>query len=166
MESPFANLFLAIQDRLLEKVPEIKYIDQNLGQYMNPDFRNQMLFPCALIDFPVTPFSALQGDIQFGEPTIVVTLFNDIWNNTSSITPLGIKEAGLKYLETEQKVFMALQGWSPEEFSQLTRTQQKSHNSNEIGLIVKEMTFTSSFEDYSCDDTTPTYKISLSSEQG
>lgn len=161
MESPYANLFLAIQDRILEKVPEIKYIDQNLGQYMNEEFRKQMLFPCVLIDFSSTSFSELQGNIQFGDVTIVATSFYDIWNNTNSLTPPLIKEAGLKYLEIEQKIFMALQGWNPDYCEALNRTQSKSHNANEMGLMVKENTFTTTFEDYSCDDNTPKVPISL-----
>jgi hypothetical protein len=164
MESPEAQLFLAIQDRIQEIVPEIKYIDQNMGQYMHAEFRKNMLFPCVLINFPTTEFSEMQGFNQFGDVTIVATLFYDIWNNTNNITPLEIKEAGLKYLETNQKLFMALQGWNPDYCEALTRKSSKSHNDNEVGLMVKETTFTTTFEDYSCDDDTPKVPISLRTE--
>lgn len=164
MESPIANLFLAIQDRILDQVPEIKYIDQNLGQYMHEEFRKQMLFPCVLIDFPNTNFSEMQGNNQLGDLTIVATLFHDVWNNTSSITPIEIKQAGLQYLETDQKLFMALQGWNPEYCEALIRTHSKSHNANEAGLIVRETTFTTQFEDYSCDDATPQIRLGLRTE--
>jgi hypothetical protein len=164
MESPYANLFLAIQDRIKELVPEIKYIDQNLGQYMNEEFRKQMLFPCVLIDSPTTSFSEMQGNNQLGDVTIVTTLFHDIWNHTSSITPLAVKEAGLQYLETDQKLFMALQGWNPDYCEALIRTQSKSHNANEMGLLVRETTFTTSYEDYSCDDDTPKVQLGLRTE--
>ena len=164
MESPYANLFLAIQDRITEKVPEIKYIDQNMCQYLNEDFRKNMLFPCLLIDFPITNFSEMQGNNQLADADIVVTLFHDIWNNTSSITPLEIKQAGLKYLEIDQKIYMALQGWNPDFCTPLMRGQNKSHNSNDIGLIVRETQFSSSFEDYSCDDATPRLRLGLRTE--
>jgi hypothetical protein len=152
MESPLANLFLAIQDRILDQVPEIKYIDQNLGQYMPEEFRKQMLFPCVLIDFPNTNFSEMQGNNQLGELTIVATLFHDIWNNTSSITPIEIKQSGLKYLEIDQKLFMALQGWNPDFCQPLIRLNAKSHNSNEAGLVVRETTFTTQFEEWILDN--------------
>jgi len=164
MESPLANLLLDIQARILAEVPEIKYIDQNLGQYMHEDFRKQMLFPAILIDFPVIDFSEMQGNNQFGELTISATMFHDVWNNTSSITPLNIKVQGLKYLETNQKLFIALQGWNNESCEALIRKQSKSHNANETGLRVQETTFTTQFEDRSCDDATPQIKLGLRTE--
>ncbi|WP_291122757.1 hypothetical protein [Flavobacterium sp. UBA6046] len=164
MNSPYANLFLAIQDRILAEVPEIKFIDQNLGQYMHEKFRESMLFPCVLIDFPNTNFSEMQGNNQLGDVTIVATLFHDIWNNTSNITPLTIKQAGLQYLETDQKLFMALQGWNPDFCEPLIRLNSKSLNQNEHGLIVRETTFTTQFEDYSCDDASATVQLGLRTE--
>lgn len=164
MESPEALLFLAIQNRILAEVPEIKYIDQNLGQYMHEEFRKQILSPTVLIDFPTTDFSEMQGNNQFGAVTIVVTLFYDIWNQTNSLTPQAVKEAGLEYLEVNQKLFMALQGWNPDYCEALIRTQSKSHNANETGFRVKETTFTTTFEDYSCDDPTPQIQLGLRAE--
>ena len=161
MESPYIDLFLAIQARIQEQVPEIKYIDQNLGQYMNEEFRKQMLFPCILVDFPVTNFSALQGNNQLGDATIMITLFHDIWNNTNNLTPTAVKEAGLNYLSIDQKVFMALQGWNPDFCTPLMRSQHKSQNSNDIGLVVRETQFNTSFEDYSLGDNETVYKLSL-----
>ncbi|AOW09504.1 hypothetical protein [Flavobacterium gilvum] len=163
MDDPEAELLLAIQDRIQEKVPEIKYTDQNLGQYQNEKFRESMLFPCLLIDFPSTSFSALQGNNQLGDASIVVTLFVDIWNNTNSLTPIEIKKAGLNYLAINQKIFQALQGWSPDFCTPFVRVQKKSHNDNEIGLNVKETAFSSSYEDYSCENETRV-KLNLSAE--
>lgn len=164
MQSPIANLFLAIQNRILAQVPEIKYIDQNLGQYMHEEFRKQMLFPAILIDFPVIDFSEMQGLNQFGELTIVATMFHDVWNNTNSLTPLNIKVQGLKYLEDNQKLFIALQGWNNESCEELIRKQSKSHNANETGLRVQETTFTTQFEDRSLDDATPQITLGLRTE--
>lgn len=164
MESPFAKLLLDLQDRILAKVPEIKYIDQNLGQYLQDEFRKQMLFPCILIDFVDTDFSQLQGFNQFAELSITITLFHDVWNNTSSITPISIKQEGLHYLDVEQKVFMALQGWQTDYCEAFVRQKTKSHNANETGCRVIESTYTSQFEDYSCEDLSR-IKLSLS-EQG
>lgn len=162
MESPYANLFLAIQDRIMDQVPEIKYIDQNMGQYLKDEFRNNMLFPCLLIDFPATTFTGLQGDNQLGDTTVIVTLFHDIWNNTNSITPIAIKEAGLKYLEIDQKIFMALQGWCPDFCTPFTRGQNKSQNNNDVGLMVRETYFSFEFEDYSCDNAEQIVQFRLS----
>lgn len=164
MEAPEIDLFLAIQERIKDQVPEIKYIDQNMGQYLNEEFRKNMLFPCLLVDFPVTNFSELQGNNQLGDLTVVVTLFHDIWNHTNNLAPLAIKQSGLKYLEINQKVFMALQGWSPDFCTEFVRTQKKSQNQNDLGLLVKETTFSSSYEDYSCDDDSQTVNLGLRTE--
>lgn len=164
MESPIANLFLAIQDRILDQVPEIKYIDQNMGQYLNNEFRNQMLFPALLVDFPTEDFSELQGLNQFVDVNIMVTLFYEVWDHTNSLTPMEIKEAGLKYLEIDQKVFMALQGWHPDFCEPLIRRQSKNHNANETGLRVKEISFSTQYEDYSCDDDSAKVQFTLRTE--
>lgn len=164
MESPIANLFLAIQDRILDQVPEIKYIDQNMGQYLTEDFRKQMLFPALLVDFPIEDFSELQGLNQLADINITVTLFYDVWDNTNSFTPLNIKQAGLKYLEIDQKVFMALQGFSTDFCEPLIRRQSKNHNANETGLRVKEISFSTQYEDYSCDDDSAKVQFTLRTE--
>lgn len=164
MKSPIANLFLAIQDRILDQVPEIKYIDQNMGQYLNEEFRKQMLFPALLIDFPTEDFSEMQGLNQFADITIVVTLFYDVWDHTNSLTPLNIKQAGLKYLEIDQKVYMALQGFNTDFCEPLIRRQSKNHNANETGLRVKEISFSTQYEDYSCDDHSARVQFTLRTE--
>lgn len=164
MEDPEAELFIAIQARIMELVPEIKYIDQDLGQYHNEEFRKNMLFPCLLIDFPLTTFSSLQGNNQLGDASIIVTLFHDIWNNTNSITPIDIRKAGLKYLGINQKVYMALQGWSPDFCTSFVRTQKKSQNANDLGLLAKETSFSSEYEDYSCDDDSEQVLLNLRTE--
>ena len=164
MEDPEADLFLAIQARIMDQVPEIKYIDQNMGQYLNEEFRKSMLFPCLLIDFPIATFSGLQGNNQLGDASITTTLFHDVWNNTNSLTPENIKKEGLKYLGINQKVFMALQGWSPDFCTPFVRMQKKGLNDNDVRLLVKETTFNSQYEDYSCDDVTPKIPIRLRTE--
>jgi hypothetical protein len=99
--NPQAQLLIELQNQITTQVPEIRYVDLNLGQYLNDEFRKQMLFPCVLIDFASTDFSELQGLNQIGVMSIGITLFYDIWNNTNSLTPLDVKEAGLTFLETK-----------------------------------------------------------------
>lgn len=152
MESPEAKLFLELQNRITDEVPEIKYIDQNLAQYLKDDMRQQMLFPCALIDFSNTDFSELQGNIQLAMVTINVTLFFDIWNATSNLTPVNIKMEGLLYNDIAHKLFAALQGFNASFSGPLIRTNQKSQNNNEIGLKIVETTFTTTYEDWTLNN--------------
>mgnify|MGYP000263985857 CR=1 FL=1 len=71
MESPFARLFLDLQEQIEIEVPEIVFIEQDLGQLGSEDPRKMMSFPGVLIDFPNTGFSNLVGKNQLASPTIV-----------------------------------------------------------------------------------------------
>ena len=161
MKSPFANLFLDLQSQITDNVEEIKYVEQDLGQLGSEEPRNSLMFPAVLIDFINTSFDSLQGNNQMAIPTISVILVFDNYNNTNSLTPLEIKEQGLNYLEIEQQVVMALQGWQNDYCQPFTRIAAKSQNRNEIGLRVREITFTTEFEDMSCGDQSQLVSLSL-----
>ena len=152
LESPFALLFKELQERIATEVPEIKWIDQNLAQYLDGDYRKAMIFPCVLIDFPNCDYDALQGNIQMAKPTILLSLFFDNWNATNHAAPTETIKAGLNYLEIEHKVYSCLQGWAASFTQPLVRTNSKSQNINDIGLLVKENTFTTSFEDWTVNN--------------
>lgn len=164
VESPFGKIFLELQERIKTEVPEVVYIEQDLGQLGTEDPRKYMSFPGVLIDFPSTPFSNLQGKNQLGAPVISVTLVLDNYNQTWQDAPLEVRKAGLNYLEIEQRLFIAVQSWESDFCEALIRTAATGHNRNDVGLRVRELTFTSEFEDYSCDDDSQTVKLSLSSE--
>ncbi|WP_298307231.1 hypothetical protein [Flavobacterium sp.] len=152
MESPFAKLIIDIQKRIKDNIPEIKFIDENKGQYGFDDFKARVLFPAVLIDFPNTPFSDLSTNIQLGNCTISLSLMFDPYNNTSSLTPLNIVEAGLNYYEIEQKLHRFMQGWCLDYFTPLSRVNATSQNRNEIGIRIREVFYNTEFEDWSLDD--------------
>lgn len=152
MDSFFAKIFLDLQERITSEVPEVKFIDQNIGQYGFDDFKAKALFPCVLIDFPNTTYSALQGNIQLGVAAINISLMFDTYSQTYNIAPTEVKELGLSYLDIEQKIFKALQGWSTDYFTPLIRTDTKSQNRNDIGLRIRDLNFSTEFEDWSLDN--------------
>lgn len=164
VESPFGKIFLELQERIKAEVPEVIYIEQDLGQLGTDDPRKYMSFPGVLIDFPSTPFSNLQGKNQLGTPVVSVTLVFDNYSQTWQDAPLDIRKTGLKYLEVEQRLFIAVQSWESDFCQALNRTAATGHNRNDVGLRVRELTFTSAFEDYSCDDDSQRIQISLSTE--
>jgi hypothetical protein len=164
VESPFGKLFLALQDHIKIEVPEVIYIEQDLGQLGTDDPRKYMSFPSVLIDFPNTPFSNLQGKNQLANPVISVTLVFDNYSQTWQDAPIDIRKQGLQYLEVEQKLFMAVQSWESDFCEALNRTAATGHNRNDVGLRVRELTFTTAFEDYSCDDDSDTIQLSLRTE--
>lgn len=153
MNTFYKSLFLALQDRITTEVPEIKFIDQNIGQYGFDDFRAKVAFPAVLIDFPNTSFSALAGNIQLGSASIEISLFFDVYAQTYHFAPEETKDIGLHYFEIEQKIFKALQGWEADGLcSPLIRTDAKSQNNNEIGMRIRQVYFSTEFEDYTLED--------------
>lgn len=153
MNTFYKTLFLALQERITAEVPEIKFIDQNIGQYGFDDFRAKVAFPAVLIDFPNTSFSALAGNIQLGLASIEISLFFDVYAQTYHFAPEETKDIGLNYFEIEQKIFKALQGFDANGLcSPLIRTDAKSQNNNEIGMRIRQLYFSTEFEDYSLED--------------
>lgn len=152
METYFKPLFLALQKRIMENVPEIRFIDQNIGQLGFDEYRAMVSFPAALVDFPSTSFSALSGNAQLGISFIEITLVFAPYSQTYQMAPDNVKDLGLQYFEIEQKVFAALQGWDCEGLcTPLVRTQAQSQNNNDIGMRVRKLTLSTSFEDYTLD---------------
>ena len=164
MESPFARLFLDLQEHIKTEVPEITYIEQDLGQLGSEDPRKMMSFPGVLIDFPDTGFTNLQGKNQFALPIVSIILVMDTYSQTYHLAPLDVKELGLQYLELEQKLYMAIATWESDYCELLNRTSAKGLNRNDVGLRVRELTFTTEFEDYSCDNNSSTVRLGLRSE--
>ena len=86
MNAPFANIFLAIQQRIAATVPAITYIDQDLGQ-LNSNGRPPVSWPCALIDFENFRFENLGENVQTAEGLVVLRLGFAPHSNSSQATP-------------------------------------------------------------------------------
>ncbi|MBY0244992.1 MAG: hypothetical protein K2Q03_06035 [Sphingobacteriaceae bacterium] len=154
MNSFFANLFLQIQNQIQTQVPEIRFVEQNFGQYAFDDTRATLAYPALLIDFTNTNYSALQGNNQLGQATINLVLLFAPYSQSYNLAPELIKLQALNYYEIEHKLVHVLQNWQPDFCTPLTRTDAKSQNRNEIGLRIRELNFTTEFEDYADDNTT------------
>jgi hypothetical protein len=112
MTSPFAQIFLALQERITEEVPEIIYIDMDYGQLESRE-RPEVAFPAVLIDFPDWAFTDLSNLVQQAEGTVVLKLATDPFSSTSNITPDTYKEDALNILELEYRLYKAMEGWRP-----------------------------------------------------
>ena len=96
MNSPFARLFLDLQAHIAIEVPEITYIEQDLGQLGSDDPRKMMSFPAVLLDFPETEFSNLQGKNQMALPVLSAILVMETYSQTYHMAPLVVRELGLE----------------------------------------------------------------------
>lgn len=151
MNSPFANLYLAIQARIISEVPEIKWIDHDLGQLEAFDGdRPPVQWPCLLIDFSETTFGQMQG-YQEGDMNILLRLAFDEYQQTNADTPAYVLEQALEYYEIEQKVYKALQAWNASNtlVNALIRISAASEKRENDNLRVRRLVYQGTFADSS-----------------
>ncbi|MTK63618.1 MAG: hypothetical protein F8N15_03595 [Methanobacterium sp.] len=150
MDSFFARLFLDLQARIKDQIPAINWIEQDFGQDTFDKWRPNVDFPAVLIDFPDASYSQMAGNDQFGEVTIMVRLLVAPFTQSYEGAPIEVKQDALQFFELENAVVNALNGWTPRDgyCQSLVRTRAQSHNRNDIGLRIRELQFTTAYEDY------------------
>ncbi len=149
MNSPFSNLYLALLERIKVEVPDIRHIDQNLGQLDDYVKRPELLFPCVLIDFENWNFSNLGEYGQAGEGDITIYLGFARHLSSSNLTPDAWRQAALEYYEIEWALHRALHGWEPNEWcSSLTRTTAQTLH-NPLGVRLRPVRYRVRIEDWS-----------------
>ncbi len=110
----FGELLIAFQARIADKVPEIKYVNQDLGQLeVYTMDRPGVSWPCLLIDFNDTSYSDLGNMEQEGELNLLCRLGFNPFSQTSNLQPEDVRKKGLYYYALEAKVHAALHGWQP-----------------------------------------------------
>jgi len=148
--SYFALMLLNIQARITALCPEIKWIDQDLGQLEEDTERPRVQWPCLLIDFPEASYDEMQNQRQWASATIQFRLGFNPFTSSAMVTPLPSLQLALSFYELEQKVFIALQAWNGEGLCQpLTRTKGRTENGRADMFRVRVMTFTTTFQDSS-----------------
>ena len=158
MNSPFANIFLDLQNRITAQVPAVIFIDMDYGQ-LETKGRPSVAFPCILLDFKSWKFQELSLKAQTGDGIICVKIATDPYSSTSNITPETYKEAALSILDLEWQIYRALEGYKPVVAVDNTNTPtQAAHpmvrasietDNRRPGLKVRELYFTTAFTDYS-----------------
>jgi hypothetical protein len=158
MNSPFANIFLAIQSYVAaltnNNVPLIRYIDQDKDQ-VHMQERPAVDFPFIFIEFDRWTFENAGENIQTAEGDIIITLGFAPYSDTSQVTPEQYKEMGLSYYDIEFQLHKALQGWVPSiagsaipYVGTLTRTSSVKDN-RRPDIRMRKITYRCAFEDYS-----------------
>ncbi|MDM1557073.1 hypothetical protein HX126_21185 [Chryseobacterium indologenes] len=146
----FYQIILDLYDRISKEVPEINYIDQDLGQLgqTGDNEKPPLSYPALLIDFPDSEYSDISTGGQIGEVQISFQLIFDTYSQTWHKSPTTVIMKGLDYLKIEQKLHKCLQRWNLDYFSPLNRKSVKSQNNNDIGLRVRQSIYTTQYEDY------------------
>ena len=151
MNSPFANIFLAVQDRIRDAVPAVKYIDQDLGQLRAA--KPAVAWPCVLIDFEDFSFEDYGTLVQSARGNVVLTLGFAPQSNSSQATPGAYVQQALSYYDMEWALHVALQGWTPGgDIGRLKRTSARTLKRND-NYRVREVRYSLAFDDYSTKQT-------------
>jgi len=146
MDSPFAHLLLALQERIGQLVTDIRWIDQDMGQLEHYAERPPVAWPCVLIDLDGWTFTNLGQQAQTAEGDVVVRLAFAPMSYANQLSP--VKELALRYYETEFQLHKALHGWGPAGFASLTRLSADTEKRNDA-IRVRIIRYHTAFEDYS-----------------
>ncbi|HBG39921.1 MAG TPA: hypothetical protein DDW85_00740 [Porphyromonadaceae bacterium] len=76
------TLFLSIQKRLAESMPELTLVDEDYGQLNTEEDTYPVTFPCALIQIEEIDWDQLAGSSQKGKASIRVKLAIDCYDDT------------------------------------------------------------------------------------
>ena len=148
MNSPFANIFLAIQQQIKTTVPAITYIDQDLGQ-LKSTTRPPVSWPCVLIDFEDFDFDNMGSNVQTAKGTVVLRLGFAPYSNSSQVTPSAYTQQALGYYDLEWALHQTIQGWCPgTDYGSLIRTSATTQKRTD-NYRVRELRYSIAFEDYS-----------------
>lgn len=139
-----------IQDRLVQKVPALKYVDQDWGQM---DFwrEHPVKYPCALIDVQSAGYTNDGNFIQRGVVTVVIRLFDLKLSNSSQKAPDNQKENAKKIWQLIEDVNKAIHGQNflQEGYGLPMRTQMR-RTKREDGCYQTELYYTIGFTDKTC----------------
>lgn len=171
MNSPFALLFLAMQQRIGAIIdpdtsdPLFAFIDQDYGQFEHTiSGLPSVSFPCALIDIEDVDFDNAGDNTQTATLKISIRVGFAPYSSTSGLTPEEWKLRALAFYEQEQALHLALQGWNPGEvtiteeplttadlsdvFGHFIRVH--THSERRVDTLrIRHLTYTISMQDYS-----------------
>lgn len=120
------EIFTAICERISQKLPELKYIEEDEGQ-LNVSERPPVAFPCCLIEVNYQDCDDVTKGIQKVQLHISLKIAFNIKESTNINAPANVRERALKRLDTTQNIYKALQGWRNNGmFLTMKRKQEKT----------------------------------------
>ena len=148
-QSYFALLFLAIQKRIRQLIPELIWVDHEWSQLENYEPIPSILRPCLLIDITPSDFSNEGNQVQWSDVTVQLRLaFPRVTG------PDTLSGQAVKFYELEHKIYTTLQGWQPTDtngnaIGQPLNRLQVSTEKREDDIRVRVLLYKTAFEDAS-----------------
>lgn len=118
MASPFKQLLIALQEKILADIPYdentragVKEVNHDFGQIDIEGMRPAVAMPWIGIDFSDAQYDQKQFKVQWAKINITFRLCFDPWSNSSSLAPEDVRAKALAYYEIEDKLYTSLQDW-------------------------------------------------------
>lgn len=141
------QIFITISDHIRASLPEIKWIDADYGQLDNTQTRAPLAFPALLIRSSIRP-EDMGGGSQLMRATVNLRLiFNPATLRTAAHTPEEAREVSLAYLDTADRLYLALQGFENDDYTPFECAAQQQ-DAPAGGLLIVNYTFQTSFWDF------------------
>lgn len=155
------TLLTDVLDRLKDKVPALKYFDEDWGQldyyYPHPPVK----WPCVLVDATDANWSDEGRKIQTGLIQVKIRLADLRLNNTSGNAPQGQKDKAFAIFTIQKEIYKALHGWTgSRHYSSLKRVRM-GRVKREDGVRIYETIFTTQLKDASAADQLATAPATL-----
>ncbi|MEL6359125.1 MAG: hypothetical protein AAFQ01_04220 [Bacteroidota bacterium] len=115
------EIFVAIQNKIINQVPQFKFVDLDLGQ-VDQEPLPPLNYPAALVAFTDSLFTDLSELQQQAEVVIIVRLAFREYERTHSVAAEEYREVGLAHLDLIDSIKWALHGLSGPSFTQLSHT--------------------------------------------
>lgn len=148
--NPIGQFYLSLIARLKAAAPSLRYIGADLGQMENypSGGKPPVSFPAVLFDVDETAYEEMSQLAQTGESILIIRICQPAYNGLiDSLKPDAINQQAMDYLNTEQEVYLALQGWSSATISTMVRKSTKTEKRNDE-YRVRVMRFSFGSEDY------------------
>ncbi len=142
------KIYLAVERRLKEKVPELRWIDLESGQLEPYDKQPPPVsLTCALVDMRFVRCADQSRTNQQVEVRIIVRVAWEAWaDETGSLANPAWRTKALAKMRIADRVYCALQGWGCEYFSALSRVSVEPEKRSD-GLKVVRIEFSTTLED-------------------
>lgn len=113
------HVFLAVQDKISEAVPEIKWVDYDFGQLEHYQLRPPVLFPCALIDIELPECSDKGNLMQQFKCIVTIRVAFEQPGQTNNKVPDSVKAKAMSIFMILDKIHSAIHGFEKEGFEKI-----------------------------------------------
>lgn len=142
------EFFVNIQNRVKTRMPEINHFDLYAGQFNDELLTQKILFfPCVLLEFRQMDFQTLSENVQQCDALIVVHIAQNMIA-TDFYEGAENQNQALTMLDFTEEVHKALQGFTDDFFTPLTRVREVQ-NSNFGNVFVNELHYQTTINDIS-----------------